>query len=102
MLWNPNMVSITNICASRHLISTQFHILRTTIEGVITNVYGPFQLAQKPTFLEEIHNTKEWVGREYWIIGGDFNIVRSLEEKKGGVRTLSNISASFNKLIEEL
>lgn len=102
MLWNPNMVSLTNICASRHLISARFHILGTAVKGVITNVYGSFQLAQKPTFLEEIRNIKEWVGREHWIIGGDFNLIRSLEEKKGGVRTLSNISASFNKLIEEL
>ena len=61
-----------------------------------------FNQAKKATFLEEIRHTKERVGREHWIIGGDFNMIRSLEEKKGGVRSLSNISASFNKLIEEL
>lgn len=65
-------------------------------------MYGLLQLAQKSVFLEEIHNIKEWVGMEHWIIGGDFNLIRSLEEKKGAVRTISNISASFNKLIEEL
>ena len=68
------------------------------MKGVVTNVYGPFQPSQKATFLEEIRHTKEWVGREHWIIGGDFNLIRSLEEKKGGVRSLSNISASFNSL----
>ena len=45
---------------------------------------------------------KEWVGRGHWIILGDFNLIRSLEEKNGGVRALSTISASFNKLVEEL
>lgn len=72
------------------------------MKGVITNVYGPFQLAQKLVFLEEICNTKDWVGRDHWIVGGDFNLIRSMKENKGGFRTLSNISGSFNKLIEEL
>lgn len=72
------------------------------MKRVVSNVYGPFQPSQKETFLEEIRHTKEWVGREHWIIGGDFNLIRSLEENKGGVRSLSNINASFNKLIEEL
>lgn len=33
---------------------------------------------------------------------GDFNLIKSLEEKKGGIRTLSSNSATFNKMIEEL
>ena len=35
-------------------------------------------------------------------MGGDFNIIRSLEEKKGGIRNLSGISKKINLLIEEL
>ena len=27
LLWNPNLVSISNICATRLIISAQFHIL---------------------------------------------------------------------------
>jgi hypothetical protein len=42
------------------------------------------------------------VGKDHWIIGGDFNLIRSLDEKKGGIRSLSNISASFNNIIEDL
>ena len=54
LLWNPNLVSITNLVASRHMISSCFHILGTTVRGVITNVYGLFQLAHKLGFLEEL------------------------------------------------
>lgn len=68
----------------------------------MTNVYGPFQPNHKAAFLEEVCSTQEWVGTHFWIIGGDFNIIRSLEEKKGGARSLSNVSSTFNKLIEEL
>ena len=102
LLWNPNLVSITNLVASRHMISTCFHILGPIVSGVITNVYGLFQLAHKPAFMDELSALSEWVGNEHWIIGGDFNLIRSLDEKKGGIRSLSNISTSFNKVIEDL
>lgn len=102
ILWNPNLVSISNFVASRNMLSACFHVLGTLVRGVITNVYGPFQLACKPTFLEELHSLSTWVGRDHWIIGGDFNLIRSLEEKKGGIRTISRVSASFNEVIEDL
>ena len=63
LLWNPNVVSITNINTTRHIISTQFHILGTVVKGVITNIYGPFQLAPKQAFLDEIHDM-EGMGRK--------------------------------------
>ena len=37
-----------------------------------------------------------------WIVGGDFNIIRSLEEKKGGSRRLDRDSDAFNNLIDDL
>ena len=52
-LWNPKLVSMTNFVASRYMLSACFHILGTSVRGVITNVYGPFQLARKSDFLEE-------------------------------------------------
>eukprot|EP00253_Pinus_taeda_P013830 PITA_13830 len=37
-----------------------------------------------------------------WIIGGDFNLIRSLEEKKGGIRKMDHFMDKFNELIEDL
>eukprot|EP00253_Pinus_taeda_P018718 PITA_18718 len=37
-----------------------------------------------------------------WIIGGDFNLIRSLEEKKGGIRKMDHFMDKFNELIEVL
>lgn len=54
LLWNPNMVSMTSFVASRYMLSACFHILGTSVRRVITNVYGPFQLACKLAFLEEL------------------------------------------------
>ena len=85
VLQNPNQVSVTNVYATRYMISAQFQVLGTSVRGVMTNVYGPFQPNHKATFLDEIRSIQEWVGTDLWVIGGDFNIIRSLEEKKGGV-----------------
>jgi len=54
LLWSPKLLSMTNFVASRYMLSTCFDVLGISIRGVITNVYGPFQLAHKPTFLEEM------------------------------------------------
>jgi hypothetical protein len=37
-----------------------------------------------------------------WIVGGDYNLIRSLEEKKGGSRRLDQDSNDFNSLIDNL
>lgn len=42
LLWNLNLVSISNICAMHLTISAQFHILVSETKGVVTNVYDPF------------------------------------------------------------
>ena len=62
ILWNPNLVSLTNFVASWNMLSGCFHVLGTSVRGVITHVYGPFQLARKTSFLEEIRSMEECVG----------------------------------------
>jgi hypothetical protein len=89
ILWNPNLVRLSNFVTSRNMLLTCFHVLGMTVQWVLTNVYGHFQLARKPSFLEELRSLKALVGQEHWIISGDFNLIRSLEEKKGGIRTIS-------------
>lgn len=83
ILWNQNLVSLNNFVASRNILSRLFHVLGTSVRGVITNVYGPFQLVRKTAFLEEIRSMEEWVGQDHWLMGGKFNTIRSLEEKRG-------------------
>lgn len=54
ILWNPNLVSLNNFVALRNMLLGRFHVLGTMVRGVITNVYGPFQLVRNTTFLEEL------------------------------------------------
>ena len=36
------------------------------------------------------------------ILGGHFNLIRNVEEKKGGIRNLNPTSVHFNELIDTL
>lgn len=65
ILWNPNLVCLSNFVASRNMLSACFHILGTTIWGVLTNIYGPFQLPWKHAFFEDLRSLKTWMGRDH-------------------------------------
>jgi hypothetical protein len=67
--------------------------------GFITNVYGPQQLNDKYDFLSSLQNLAELIEPHFWIPGGDFNLISSLEKKEEGVRRLDSDSEAFNSLI---
>jgi len=42
------------------------------------------------------------VGHMWWIVGGDLNIILTLEEKRGGKKRLEQYSFTLRNLIEHL
>jgi len=42
------------------------------------------------------------VGQQKWILGGDFNIIFIVEEKKGSIRRFDKDSENFQNTIEDL
>ncbi len=56
----------------------------------------------KKVFLDSLRHMREEEKHLPWILGGDFNLIRNLEEKKGGVRRISPSSDQFNILIDDL
>ena len=85
ILWNPRMVSLSIFLTTNCTISAEFHILDTRIRGFISNVYGPPRADQKLAFLESLSDLKKLVQDKAWIIGGDFNLIRNLDEKKDSI-----------------
>ena len=83
ILWNPWIVTLSGFLTTTFSISAEFHILGDRIQGFISNVYGPSKADQKQAFIESITDLKILAQNRAWIIGGDFNLIRNLEEKKG-------------------
>jgi len=64
---------------------------------LVTNVYSPQRMDDKLRFLDSLGELKD---RHVdipasWGVGGDFDLIRSLLEKKGGNRSLRNDSLTF-------
>ena len=90
LAWNQEAIQMDTYWTTRRTITTQFHYRGTDIQGFITLVYGPNAPEEKQAFLDRLHYTSSLVGEAYWIIGGDFNMITSLTEKKDGFADLKN------------
>ena len=75
-------IKLTNFLATHYIIFADFHILGTSLRGILTNVYRPFSLAPKQAFLNSLKMLNIWVGQRHWIVGGDFNLIHNLGGKK--------------------
>lgn len=62
---------------------------------LVTNVYGLQRLESKLKFLDSLEELRDRHSGMPWILRGDFNMIKSLLEKKGGTRVLSKDSLKF-------
>jgi len=102
ILWNTNIVLMNNFCATKWSITAEYRLIGSNWPGHLTCVYGSANPGDKQAFLRSLYYTSSITPSDRWIIGGDFNIIRTLMEKKGGSRRLDQDSCDFNSLIEEL
>ena len=63
------------------------------------NVYGPHNAWEKRDFLQSLRRLREGMDNDHWVVGGDFNLITSLEEKKGGRRKLEEECEGFTSLL---
>ena len=68
---------------------------------VCTNVYSPQKLEDKILLLNRLSELHQRFPSAKAIYGGDFNMITTLEEKKGGIRSLNNDVEAFNNFIQE-
>eukprot|EP00253_Pinus_taeda_P034473 PITA_34473 len=100
IIWNPQLLTLQDFHTSHFFIQATFHLIGTYIHGHLSNVYFPQQLNQKLALLDTLTILNS--NREFplWIGGGDFNIIRALEEKSGGKSKLEGDSIGFRNYIQ--
>jgi len=84
ILWDAGKVQLNNTHANKNHIQADFHIRGTNIHGHLTNVYFPQESPQKADILDDITLLNANRQHPLWILGGDFNMIATIEEKKGG------------------
>jgi hypothetical protein len=70
--------------------------------GFLTNVYGPTTPGDKLNFIQNMDRLANLTIDHSWILGGDFNMVCHLEEKRGRTHRLEAESGHFQALIDKL
>lgn len=99
-LWNPQRVSIMDVEASRNYLSVVVQPVGVSETFLVTNVYGPQKLEDKLKLLEALIDLKSRQAGMPWIMGGGFNMIKSLSEKKGGTIVLNKDSLAFQSFTD--
>ena len=58
-------------------------------------------MAEREKFLQNLKAMRTLIPEKPWIVGGDFNLIRSLEEKRGGLRRMDTAMEQFGDMIRE-
>ena len=66
------------------------------------NIYGPSAFPKKRAFLDFLGWVKDQFETGNWVIGGDFNLISNLGEKKGGRRSLDKFQEAFNDFLTQI
>jgi hypothetical protein len=102
ILWNTNAVLLENFSATKWSITADYRLIGSNKPGHLINVYGLASPRDKQAFLRILSHVSSHAQYKNWIVEGDFNIIRSLEEKRGGLRHLDRDSSDFNSLIDNI
>jgi exonuclease III len=102
ILWNPCNTTLSRSFSTIGTIMAHFEVTGLNQEGTITNVYGPQSQQEKDKLLEQLVLIKTLLTTPNWILGGDFNMILSLEEKTGKRKRLEQDSGKFKTLIDHL
>jgi exonuclease III len=95
ILWNPTKIIRDKPFSTMGILTTHFKVIGSTKEGMITNSYGPESAHDKDLFMGRITTIKMLLGSQNWLIGVEFNIILTLEEKIGGTKWLDQESGKF-------
>ena len=101
-LWNPVKIDIIDVEASRNYLSVIIQPVGERNTYLVTNVYGPKRMDDKLRFLDSLVDLRDRCIGIPWIMGGDFNMIKSLLEEKWGTRTLSKDSLEFRTFIDSM
>lgn len=101
-LWNPKKIIIVDAEATRNYLSVIIQPMGMSKTFLDTNVYGPKRIDEKLSFMNSLVDLKSRHKETPWVLGGDFNMIKSFSEKKEGTRILSKDSVGFHSFIEDM
>ena len=102
ILWNGAEIVADRWIGLPRILTATFRQIGAEERILISTVYGPPIPGERATFLQNIRNLSTMHREKYWLIGGDFNIILNLLEKKGGIRREEPEMTLFREVIQDL
>ena len=101
ILWQPRSVEFSNWQANKFVLMDDFCFLDSGVHGKVGNIYGPSYFPEKQSFMDFLNWLQEQAEQEPWVLGGDFNLIANLGEKKGGRRALDKYQEAFSEILAQ-
>ena len=95
ILWLPQVVELSNWRANKFSLLADFQHLVLGAKGTLVNIYGPSSFPEKQAFIDFLEWSNSQAEGAQWVMGGDFNLIANLGEKKGGRRSLDRYQEAF-------
>lgn len=98
--WDTRRYQVLTTEASKNYLALELQPTGISTSFLCINVYSPQWLDDKINFLASLNNFLERNTGANFILGGDFNMITSLLEKKGGLRKLNRDGEVFISFID--
>jgi len=98
--WDTRRYQVLTAEASKNYLALEVQPTGNSTSFLCINVYSPQKLEDKIIFLASLTNFIERHPDAKFILGGDFNMITSLLEKKGGLRKLNRDGEVFISFID--
>ncbi|XP_077252323.1 uncharacterized protein LOC143891665 [Tasmannia lanceolata] len=98
ILWDPMRVNLQILSESSQFIHAEVHLTQTNQRFHLTAVYGRNYGGDRKALWENLELVNAAI-QGPWIVLGDFNVIRSYDERSGGSPHKQNDIEDFNSCI---
>ena len=100
VFWDNLILELLDMELSAFLVSCCFKNCEDNFIWMFTGVYDPVLAEERDVFSNELGAIRG-LWHDPWCVGGDFNVVRFLEERRNCQRLLTSMRR-FSQFIEEM
>lgn len=101
IMWNPKEIIFENWISLPRILIGLCRVIGSMERILISGVYGLHIPGERERFLKNVQDARRIYPETPWIIGGDFNMIRTIDKKKGGIRRPDQYMDIFNEMIKE-
>eukprot|EP00253_Pinus_taeda_P015369 PITA_15369 len=98
--WDTRRYQVVTAEANKNYLAMEVQPIGNSSSFLCINMCSPQKLEDKLVFLESLNKFMERHPNANFILGGDFNMITSLLEKKGGLRKLNRDGEQFKDFID--